>query len=169
MIKRSLVIFLCFPAFCLFVVDATPFERSFSGICERVLDGDTIIVSGRRVRLKGIDAPESDQKSYDGFMIGLWSTKYLREMIEGKTVEVKWRTRGRYKRFIADIYYQNRSINALMVREGMAMYYSFSKDTKLKAYQYEAQLLKKGIYGTFGFDRPSYFRRKKAASKSGLL
>jgi micrococcal nuclease len=160
-IKRTIVIFLCFPLFLLFVVDATPFERSFSGVCERVLDGDTVIVNGRIIRLKGIDAPEKSQLSYDGHRIGLWSKERLKHLIEGKVVEIRFRTRGRYKRFIGVIYLNGKDINAQMVREGMAMYYGFTKDVRLKSLQFEAQIRRRGIYKTFGFDRPSHYRSKK--------
>ena len=32
-----------------------------------VLDADTVIMSGERIRLKGIDAPETTQRCLDGF------------------------------------------------------------------------------------------------------
>ncbi len=158
-IKSKLVIFLGLPLIFLFVVDSFPILKEFEGICTRVLDGDTVIVAGKRIRLANIDAPESSQLSYDGENIGQLSTKYLSQLILGKRVRVQFYGKGRYGRIIGTIFY-NGEVNFQMIREGMAMAYGYSKDIKYSSVEYEARLLRKGIFGTFGFDRPRFYRRK---------
>ncbi len=160
MLKRLQVIFLIFPMIFLWVVDSFPLEWEFEGVCREVLDGDTITVNGKRIRLKGIDAPEKDQLSYDKKKIGKWSKLYLEKLILNKKVKIRYREKGKYGRIIGDVILDG-WVNAKMIKAGMAVYYSFKRDFDLKAYEYQAKLLRKGIFGTLGFDRPSYYRWKR--------
>lgn len=160
MFKFNLVIFLGFPLIFLLVVDSFPIEKQFSGICEAVLDGDTIIVARKRVRLYGIDAPEKDQWSMDHKPIGRWSKQYLKNLIEGKQVMVKWYKKGFYGRIIG-VVYTDENINLRMLKAGMAIRSQFNKKNLYINTEYTARLRREGIFKTLGFVSPWYYRIDK--------
>jgi endonuclease YncB( thermonuclease family) len=99
----------------------------------RVIDGDTIWIGPTKIRLHGIDAPESKQtcKKSDGtdYRCGEMATSALTEIIETHWITCKGKTVDRYKRRIAVCYAGPYDINAEMVRRGWALAYRrYSKD-----------------------------------------
>jgi endonuclease YncB( thermonuclease family) len=90
----------------------------------RVIDGDTIVVNDTRVRLEGIDAPESSQTCKRKW-VGSWScgsaaTAALEKLVEGKTVSCEARGLDKYGRTLGVCFADGKDINALMVRQGYA-------------------------------------------------
>ncbi|WP_200341353.1 thermonuclease family protein [Rhodovibrio sodomensis] len=95
-----------------------------------VIDGDTLEVSGERIRLHGIDAPESDQPCYhkgEARMCGRNATQAVRSYLRGKQVACRAHDRDRYGRVIATCYvFENgsmRDLNAAIVESGFAFAY----------------------------------------------
>ncbi len=93
----------------------------------RIIDGDTIEIGPAKIRLHGIDAPESKQtcKKADGskYRCGEMATFALAEIIETHWITCKGETIDRYKRRIAVCYAGLYDINAEMVRRGWALAY----------------------------------------------
>lgn len=99
----------------------------------RVIDGDTLDIGPVRIRLHGIDAPESDQPcaEADGgsWNCGTASTRRLADLIDGKRVTCEARDRDVYGRIIGVCLKDGVDLNALLVREGLAWaYVRFSED-----------------------------------------
>lgn len=90
----------------------------------KVLDGDTIEIEGIRIRLEGIDAPESAQMcSRKG--AGLWpcgkdATEHLKRMTSGRQVVCGDAGQDRYGRMLGWCAVDGLDINAEMVRSGFA-------------------------------------------------
>lgn len=89
-----------------------------------VIDGDTIEVSGTRIRLEGIDAPEAGQ-SCKRRLLGRWAcgtaaTAALTRMLDGRAVRCDPRGTDKYGRMLAVCFADGRDVNAQMVREGHA-------------------------------------------------
>jgi endonuclease YncB( thermonuclease family) len=167
-LKSKLVIFLGFPLLLLFVVDSFPIEKRFSGICSRVLDGDTIIVAGQRIRFFGIDAPEKSQRAMSGERIGQWSKDYLQKLILGRRVIIKFYKRGFYGRIIGEVW-KGENINLKMLAAGMAVKTNQNRERSYANIEYVARLERKGIFGTVGFETPWNFRKRgKYAKKKPL-
>ncbi len=79
-----------------------------------VIDGDTFVADGRRIRIWGIDAPEKDEAYYQT------STLTLEGMIDGALLNCTLREKGKYRRDVMRCYKGDIDIGAAMVRKGMA-------------------------------------------------
>ena len=82
----------------------------------KVIDGDTFIISNRRIRLAGINAPESDTPQ------GKSATAYLRQLIEDQQVTINTVAIDTYGRSIANVwrYVDRLYINQEMIDSGHA-------------------------------------------------
>ncbi|MCL4768572.1 MAG: thermonuclease family protein [Hyphomicrobiaceae bacterium] len=115
----------------------------------RVVDGDTISVGDVRVRLEGIDAPETAQQcSSQGR--GAWScgtaaTRALSALVAGKEVQCDSTGNDRYGRTLAICRVGALELNAEMVRRGLA--WAFVRySQRLVAVEAEARKLRLGIW-----------------------
>src|SRR5262245_50261614 len=123
------------------------FAEDFSGKVVGISDGDTIrlMYEGRaqRVRLWGIDAPESKQP---------WGTRakqYTGDLAFGRVVTVRVHDIDRYKRLVAEVIPPDgRNLNQVLVRAGMAWWYrQFAKrDPVLQSLEQEARAAKRGLW-----------------------
>lgn len=93
----------------------------------RIVDGDTLAIGNVRIRLWGIDAPESRQtcegKAGDVYECGRDATAALREVIAGRPIECTERDRDQYSRVVAICRTEAGEVNAAMVRRGWAVDY----------------------------------------------
>jgi endonuclease YncB( thermonuclease family) len=131
-----------------------------------VIDGDTIELHGQRIRLHGIDAPESAQKCYqygESWPCGRRAASALAEHIGARTVSCEARDRDQYGRIVAVCVVGGDNLNAWMVRQGWALayrHYSTSYVTDEDA----ARKAHAGVWvGTF--TPPWDWRPQRAAAK----
>ena len=92
----------------------------------RVIDGDTLEVGGARVRLYGIDAPESAQRCRSGgrtWSCGREATRALARHIGSRSVVCKERDQDRYGRMVAVCWVGGEDVNAWMAARGWAFAY----------------------------------------------
>ena len=108
----------------------------------KVVDGDTIDVMldlgfdikyKSRVRLFGIDTPESRTRDKVEKKYGLLSKKFLQEKIKSaKKITIKTYKgdeTGKFGRILGDVWADGKSINSIMCAKGHAVeYYGQSKD-----------------------------------------
>jgi endonuclease YncB( thermonuclease family) len=129
-----------------------------------IVDGDSIRMAGRSIRLDGIDAPEWDQTCLDAggqtWRCGRAASRALRERTRGQTVSCRPRALDRYGRTVAVCALADGSdINAWMVRQGWAIASGFSRIYAAEAA--EAKAARRGIWdGTF--ITPAEWRRQKS-------
>jgi endonuclease YncB( thermonuclease family) len=128
----------------------------------RVVDGDTIWIGNTKIRLHGIDAPETRQKCISKdrtkYNCGKASTDALRVLVGGDSVRCEGETFDRYRRLIATCYSGSLNLNAELVRQGWAIAYRrYSKD--YISAEKEAQETKRGMWAG-EFTPPWKWRRK---------
>lgn len=98
-----------------------------------VIDGDTIEIHGTRIRLHGIDAPESAQTCLDAgektYRCGQLAALALSDHIGRRTVTCETKDIDRYGRLVGACEVGGQSINAWMVARGWAVAYrQYSRD-----------------------------------------
>lgn len=92
-----------------------------------VVDSDTIEIAGERIRLHGIDAPESDQRCQDkggrAYQCGQVAADALDAFLaQSRPTSCRFMERDRYRRFVGDCYRADgNSVAAWMVRKGHAL------------------------------------------------
>ena len=90
----------------------------------RVVDGDSLAIGARRLRLKGIDAPEIKQRCLkDGheYGCGVEAASYLRDLIGTLPVECRGEGVDRYGRDLVRCTAGGTDLNETMVRSGHAV------------------------------------------------
>ena len=100
-----------------------------SGKVTKVMDGDTIIVTddagiSHKIRLLGIDAPESKQ------VFGDEATAYLSKKLLNKILRVAGSDKDRYGRLLGKLIYNSEDINLDLVAQGMAWHYKKYQNTQ---------------------------------------
>lgn len=93
-----------------------------------VIDGDTLDLHGQRIRLFGVDAPESAQSCQDAngrsWRCGSAAANRLDEFIGARTVSCRERDTDRYGRTIAQCDVAGTDLGQWMVRNGWALAYT---------------------------------------------
>ena len=95
----------------------------------RVLDGDTLVMAGHKIRLSGIDAPESRQKCLDAknqwYMCGREATQALAHRIAGKPVTCMLNPQpDRYGRLLGTCWFSDGvKVQSWLVSHGWAVAY----------------------------------------------
>lgn len=126
-------------------------QQSLKGLAA-VLDGDTLDIGGRKVRLYGVDAPEADQtckKSGKVYGCGRDAAFALADLTRHKTVTCDERDTDRYGRTVAVCHAGNTDINAWMVANGYALAYR-EYSTDYVPQENAARKARKGLHaGTY--------------------
>lgn len=128
-----------------------------------VIDGDTLEIHGVRIRLFGIDAPESAQHCKDAagvdWRCGRDAAFALSDKIGRGVVACEPRDRDKYGRVVAVCQVRGTDLNGWLVREGWAVAYRSFSRVYVPA-EASARAEGRGIWaGTF--DLPSDWRRAR--------
>ena len=150
--------------------------RTVTGAVTKISDGDTLHLETPegtilKVRLYGIDAPETDKiNSHTGMVsipgqpYGEESKKALDNKVMGKKIKLDILDIDKYRRMVGMVYLDGRNINLEMVKEGCAeAFIEYLKEPYKKEFlgaEKEARLVKKGIWSLPGYERPREFRKR---------
>lgn len=121
---------------------------------KRVVDGDTLLLTnGERVRLIGVDTPETVKEDAPVEPWGPEASDFTRRFTsQGKLrLEFDRERRDDYGRTLAYVYVDDRLLNEELLREGLARYlgrheYSQEKKARFRAAQEEARRARRGIW-----------------------
>lgn len=169
---RSLVQAVVFAAALLlvtFILKIAGFEASTHGNA-RVIDGDSLEVDGREIRLQGIDAPESRQTCLDERGRSWACGQEARRVLVGLTRQVEVacvsaRT-DRYGRLLGHCKAGKLSLNEEMVRLGLAIAY-LDPPLRVVRLEFEAHSAKRGIWRG-QFERPKDWRDREKLLRGDL-
>ena len=146
----------------------------------KVIDGDTIKINNKKIRLFGIDAPEQNQicknKNETNYKCGAIAKKILEEIVSKSLITCLYNNYDRYKRILGTCYTvqmlgnfpengiknylltENFDLNGALVRFGYAVAYKKYSKKYLNA----QEIAKKNKIGMWSgkFDMPWEWRKK---------
>ena len=93
----------------------------------RIVDGDTLAIGTAKVRLEGIDAPETDQVCLNSngvhWTCGIDARDQLTAHVGGREINCTERGTDVYRRTLAICYLAGEDLNGWMVQQGWALAY----------------------------------------------
>jgi len=129
-----------------------------------VVDGDTIYIGNSKIRLEGIDAPETDQVCFDAkgarWSCGITARDKLSELIASRSVQCKSDSTDRYGRSLSICEVGTTEINGWLVREGWALAY-IAHSNRYVDNEQAALTNKRGLWSG-AFIAPWEYRRRNA-------
>ena len=137
----------------------------------RIADGDTITVldganTQHRIRLQGIDAPESHQA------FGTQSKNNLSDMIFDREVTVEYDKIDQYGRIVGKVLLDGKDVNLEQIKAGMAWHYKEYEreqsptDRDLYAHaEDQARNARRGLWADADPVEPSAFRRDEKRAR----
>lgn len=175
-----LLFIILFLANCASIPTSKAAIRTVTGTITKVTDGDTVHLTTPeqtklKIRLYGIDAPETDKinnktgrVNKPGQPYGEESMNALTNKIMGKQVKLDILDIDKYRRMVGMIYLDDRNINLEMIREGYAeAFVEYLKPPyreEFLATQRGAQSARKGIWSLPDYERPRAFRKRLKVS-----
>jgi micrococcal nuclease len=144
---------------------SSPQARQLEATVTRVVDGDTLWLqagvdaNGKKprpfkMRLQGIDAPESCQNW------GTQATAALSARVLNQRVQVQTRSKDDYDRTLGNIRLQGEDISAWMVSQGHAWSYRYRRSNGPYAEQeLVAKTAKRGLFADTSAQEPRWFRK----------
>lgn len=152
--------------------------RTITGTVTKVSDGDTITVltpeeTKLKVRLYGIDAPETEKSNHGtghisepGQPMGEDASLYLTSLVLGRTVRLDILDIDKYRRMVSMVWVGNKNTNLEMIKAGMAeAYMKYLKNEPYRTQFIQAEKYAKdkklGVWSLGDqYERPSEFRER---------
>jgi micrococcal nuclease len=129
------------------------FEAGGSHVVERVVDGDTLLLEDRtRVRLLGIDTPETRRPDLPVDPLGLDAARFVQQRVEGRSVRLEFdrERRDRFGRVLAYVYAGDLLLNEELIRAGFSRaetHFPYSEQMKRRFRAAEAEAREAGRGG----------------------
>ena len=108
----------------------------------RIIDGDTIILHGEKIRFSGIDAPELKQtcnKYNQPVYCGILAKEVLLKRVGNKIPTCIKEGKDFYNRFLAECFINESSLSQYLVRSGYAFAYRKYSTKFIKDEEYAKQ------------------------------
>jgi endonuclease YncB( thermonuclease family) len=145
------------------LLGSAPPEAEWSALAAevRVVDGDTLRLGDRTVRLAAVDAPERGQPCTDAarrtFDCGAAAAEALSRLVNGRSVICRVEGRDRFGRGLGTCRAGGAELNAGLVASGWAL--AYDEDPQMSSLEAEARRAGRGLWAG-GFTRPEEWRRR---------
>ncbi len=131
-----------------------PHEPGAAAVVQRAVDGDTLLLADHtRVRLLGVDTPETKRPEAPVEPWGPEAHEFTRAHVEGRTVRLEFdkERRDKYDRVLAYVYLDDWFLNEELIRAGMGRAitnhpYSEAMKRRFRIAEQEAQQKRRGIW-----------------------
>lgn len=146
------------------LMGSAPREQEWAALSTevRVVDGDTLRLGDRTLRLSGIDAPERGQNCTDAegrwFDCGSAAAEALARLVNDRSVVCRVHGRDRFGRGLGVCQAGGAELNAGLIRAGWAIVYG--DNPVLLVNEVEARVSGRGLWAG-GFTRPEDWRRRQ--------
>ena len=132
---------------------------SFAGNL-KIVDGDTIVLNGEKIRFSGIDTPELKQtcmKDEQKVFCGMFAKMLLIKKIGNETPKCISEGKDAYKSTLAECFINGESLSVFLVRSG----YAFAYRKYSKKFIKEEEFAKENKLGMWSmeFEYPWDFRK----------
>ena len=126
----------------------------------KIVDGDTIVLNGEKIRFSGIDTPELKQtcmKDEQKVFCGIFAKMLLIKKIGNETPKCISEGKDAYKRTLAECFINGESLSVFLVRSG----YAFAYRKYSKKFIKEEEFAKENKLGMWSmeFEYPWDFRK----------
>ena len=126
----------------------------------KIIDGDTIVLNGEKIRFSGIDTPELKQtcmKDNQKIFCGIFARMLLVKKIGNATPQCISEGKDVYKRTLAECFINGESLSSFLVRSG----YAFAYRKYSKKFIKEEEFAKENKLGMWSmeFEYPWDFRK----------
>ncbi|XP_031484732.1 uncharacterized 38.1 kDa protein isoform X1 [Nymphaea colorata] len=116
-------------------------------------NGD-ILARKYRIRLRGIDAPESSMP------YGAEAKEALRNLVGGNSLEIHVYEEDQYGRSVADVYCNGIFVQEFMLKKGLAWHYvAYDRRPQFAKWEKEAQVTRIGLWASSDPEKPWEWRK----------
>lgn len=130
-------------------------QAGSTAFVERAVDGDTLLLADHtRLRLLGVDTPETKRKDWPVEPFGPEAHEFTRKHVEKRNIRLEFdkERRDKYDRVLAYVYVDDWFLNEELIRAGLGKAitnhpYSETMKRRFRAAQREAQRERRGIWG----------------------
>ncbi len=160
--EQKILIFKLLIIFLLILYSSVSFSEKIIEGKAIIIDGDTIHIGKNKIRLHGIDAPETNQTctiNNEIWNCGIESTIALEKFVLEKKVYCEIIDVDRYKRFVGICFANKININQYMVQNGWAIAYRYYSSDYIN----DENIAKNNIAGIWQgkFQDPYLFRKQQ--------
>ncbi|KAL7584031.1 staphylococcal-like nuclease CAN2 isoform X1 [Lactuca sativa] len=120
------------------------------------INNEEILARKYRIRLRGIDAPES------AMPYGKEAKDELVKIIDGKCLKILIFDEDQYGRFVGDIYCNGIFVQELMLKKGLAWHYTaYDKRPELEKWEKSARAKRIGLWASSNPEMPWEWRKNR--------
>lgn len=120
------------------------------------IQNQEVLARKYRIRLRGIDAPES------AMPYGKQAKEELVKLVQGKSLRVLVYTEDRYSRSVGDIYCNGIFVQEWMLKKGLAWHYpAYDKRIELANWEKEARAKRLGLWASSNPEEPWEWRKNR--------
>ncbi|XP_059666808.1 staphylococcal-like nuclease CAN2 [Cornus florida] len=120
------------------------------------IQNEEVLARKYRIRLRGIDAPESKMP------YGKEAKEELTNLVQGKCLRILVFAEDRYGRCVGDIYCNGIFVQELMLKKGFAWHYTaYDRRSELEKWEKEARAKRVGLWAASNPEKPWDWRKDR--------